>query len=604
MHTSMKTKVILFTLLSAAFMCGIALTTPNSRGANTNLTFTCNAVQNGSSVWYYGEEDQQVSFYATFSIEVYTGTKFNVTYNNWVTWNDSQEVYIEPSNHSRCSYTYTLLNSEISNNVTARCKISKMDSDPDFYTPDIIINTAIALNPANATNLNVALRPVGAVFITWSAAGTDNVELNHWEIYRSTDGINYGSAIAGAANLPPTTFQYTDIPPQDVPYYYRVVARDRAGHGSTPTDSLPITPDRTVPSLSRYEINATSYIATGSRMNQPFGGTMKFKLTLSESNLIGYIILKTIYNGYPFQKPYLLTYNATDDYYWVDIKTDPPVQADKLKPGVYDVVLNFTDGAGNNLLKVYTGQISIYEPNPVLDALLIIAPIAAVGVVVGYIATKKLKQRRIANMQKIDTKGGKRRRGEIYKGASDLGRASGDEAEEILAKRRRDTAAPESKRKGRQESRPAPAAAAAPSISSSGSRSAAPIKEKEEKFDTISATAGTKEIRAVEKAQTIDTGKKVGFLEGRITNLENVMSIAANLVEMIPDSPLCDKCSKPLNPSWSSCPWCLTSAQSDELEMKLAISGIDGKKLSSCPVCRAPLQPGWVKCPYCATRKA
>ncbi len=609
-------KIIILLLFSTTAIGVFLSRAPVSRAANTS--FTCNAA--GSGLQYYGESGQSVHFDAYFSSD-----EINVFVN--YTWDGS--IWSTYAASRAVGYTYWFTDFVLDKqgpNPNGTGSVNFCASGKSNITPSFTFDIAPALDPANATNVAVTAQAGGKVRITWSGGlfdygssgglAADNVELNHWEVYRRTSAyFDIKNDILGLTpvgdNIAPTMFQYTDTTPSDGLYFYTVVARDRADYISSlpPIDKkvpadLHVTSDRVAPAIQTYTMNSTSYLETNSHVNLPFGGILKVRFTFSENvvALTGKLIMSTTYNGNPIQVEYTLNRNETGQFLWIDIETQP-VGAEELRLGVYDVRLEFTDQVGNLYTKEYPDQISIYTPNPFLEALLWIAPIAAGAVVMGYVASKKIKQRRIANLQKVDTPGAKKRKGQIFKGASDLGRASGDEAEVILAKRKRAEAEAESKPKakakegGSRVGRETP-----PSLSSAALSSfeAAPVKA--ENFDTISATPSTKEVRALEKSQMIDPSKKVGFIESRVTNLENVMSIAVNLVEMIPEAPPCEKCGKPLNISWSSCPWCRVTAQSDELEMKLAISGMDGK-MNVCPTCRAPLNPAWSKCPYCATRK-
>jgi hypothetical protein len=255
----------------------------------------------------------------------------------------------------------------------------------------------------------------------------------------------------------------------------------------------------------------------------------------------------------------------------------------------------------------YLNQISLVAPpNPTLMIVLIVAAVAAGGIAISYVIVKQVQKRRSESEQNRKESGTRKRRGEIFQGASSLGRASGDEAEVILAKRRQGKVA-----KGKGTGSEAPPKEGAPKKSAPLPPSAASIREtgpeeakpkKEENFDTLDTRASAQQVRAVEKKIAIDVGKKVDFIEARITNIDNVVSMVADLVNRLPESIACDKCGEPLVEGWTECPWCIVKDREDELEMQMSIAGVDSGKGQTCPNCRATLHPSWAKCPYCATR--
>jgi fibronectin type 3 domain-containing protein len=90
---------------------------------------------------------------------------------------------------------------------------------------------------------------IGQVRLNWTAA-TDNVGVDHYDVFRSTtSGFTPGT---GNRIAQPTTTSYTDTAVSAGDYYYRVSAVDAAGNSSTPSTEVKgtATADTTPPTVS------------------------------------------------------------------------------------------------------------------------------------------------------------------------------------------------------------------------------------------------------------------------------------------------------------------------------------------------------------------
>jgi len=218
------------------------------------------------------------------------------------------------------------------------------------------------------------------------------------------------------------------------------------------------------------------------------------------------------------------------------------------------------------------------------------------------VAFRKIKGRRASGTPPAGLPVTKhKRKGEIYKGASALGKISGIEAE-LMARRQREPTAPDESREKSKKEREGRSKVRGIGPDREIDNIPASSTVVEEQFETISTRASAQEIKAAERKVSIDPAKKADFLQGRLANLENIMNIIVGLVEMVVEPGNCEKCGKPITPAWRECPWCRVAAQNDELELKMSISGIDPKKHTVCPTCRSPLDPTWSRCPYCVTK--
>lgn len=97
-------------------------------------------------------------------------------------------------------------------------------------------------DPTAPTGLTVTATGSDAT-LQWSAS-TDNIGVDHYEVYRGTSA---GFTISGSPIGEPTTTTYTDEGLDDGQWFYRVVAVDGAGNESAPSGAQGVTIDTSEP---------------------------------------------------------------------------------------------------------------------------------------------------------------------------------------------------------------------------------------------------------------------------------------------------------------------------------------------------------------------
>lgn len=249
----------------------------------------------------------------------------------------------------------------------------------------------------------------------------------------------------------------------------------------------------------------------------------------------------------------------------------------------------------NGQTVIYGNKIQIIDPPLDLGPILIILVVIIVAVVVGgggtFIVLKKK-----GNKQDVDFDSGdeiKKKRGEIYSGASQIGKSSG-----ILAEKKKMEA------KGEKPSyRPSLTTSTRPAITTpklSTTTPAAPAGgmnfiDDKKKFES------TMYLKQQETSMDLDT--RLNFLMSKSDSINQNVALFKFILESLPSEiHKCPKCKSIINPYWARCPYCEIKDSESELAMEQSMIAMEqGVRL--CPSCKNLIKPSWPDCPHCMVNK-
>ena len=231
--------------------------------------------------------------------------------------------------------------------------------------------------------------------------------------------------------------------------------------------------------------------------------------------------------------------------------------------------------------------ISEEADNTMIIVIILIVCIAA-GIGAGGLFIFKKKRSKTSEdleFSKVD-KASSKKRGEVFKGASSIGRRSGQIAE---TKTKKVTAGPSvlppvKDVKQGQENLKKP-------------KQMMPV-DSTFKFETNVATS-TAIVKDMELKMDLD--QKISFLTSKVdSTIQNVDIFKAILQQHDQEELVCPKCGKRGSRFWIACPYCEISEHDSELGLKQSVLGLQDVRF--CPKCNRIIKPSWIECPYCFVR--
>jgi len=237
--------------------------------------------------------------------------------------------------------------------------------------------------------------------------------------------------------------------------------------------------------------------------------------------------------------------------------------------------------------------------------IIIISIIGAVSVSALVVVKKKQAAKRedveFGEVDKMKSK----KKGEVYSGASSIGKRSGKIAE---TKKKSKTSALE--RSPDEESADLThfkhvkgafgVSTSSPEIKEKSTASAAKKQlmpaDTGFKFET-KASASAAIIKNMELKMDLDS--KVEFITSKIeSNLQNIEFFKAILAQHEQEELFCPDCNKKMSTYWIMCPYCEISEHDSELSLKASMLLL-GEDVKFCPDCKRLIKPNWIDCPFC-----
>ncbi len=262
-----------------------------------------------------------------------------------------------------------------------------------------------------------------------------------------------------------------------------------------------------------------------------------------------------------------------------------PASADK-----YSIILTTNTGIQNTIPSEIT--LSTGESFPIWLIFVIIG--AAAGVIVSslfVVKKKKASKQEDLEFGKVDGSKGKKK-GQVFKGASAIGKQSGKIAEAKTGKK-------EPKADSKADS-----GASIYTFKSDETPSSAPKREQTQmmpaspgfEFETRAST-GAAIMKSME--MQLDLDSKVNFTISKIESLlQNIQFFKAILLQQDQKEPRCPNCDKKMTNYWPTCPYCEIRDHDSELGLKQSMLSIS-TDIKFCPNCKRIIKPNWITCPFC-----
>jgi hypothetical protein len=456
------------------------------------------------------------------------------------------------------------------------------------------------------------------VELTYSNIFYDNVGIKNYQIARKSanDNIkisstNFVANIIGESST--TTFIDDTLAEDDTSkYYYGVRAIDHANQNS-PVKALDtkVSTDIIPPDVYTVVIRKGDQSLENNPNITPTG-TIEIVITTDSDcasvtaqliNQAGSII------PYEFELSKIGSSNA-----WSVIidATKPRGTGNPIQAGTYNLKLELTDDVGNVQPKQYDAVFTVVVENPGEEKDNILLYVG-IGIGVGALAlasiiiVKKKKYQSARTDSDVVMKDGpsKAKKGKIYKGASSIGKASGNEAE--LMQRRR-TATPEVEKKS--SSKPVPSAAAKMAKPTAFSTPATAknfntIPTSESDIDELLNDNKPTAMKMKQAESGVELTRKMEFLTSKMTSLDQNMALMNIILEqsstLTTPSKQCNKCGRDIPVSWQNCAFCFIDQNQTVISQKMKSVNPLGTPMM-CPVCRKILHPSWNKCPYCLNK--
>ncbi|MHA1732164.1 MAG: hypothetical protein ACTSU5_09475 [Promethearchaeota archaeon] len=586
---------------------------PEPKSSFSNLSFTCDAKPTGTTNSYEGERWEVLTLTSTWDETVTDASLFHDLSTGGYSWKE-EDLSISPGTTVTATIT---LNTTV-DDVDIHFKIRASNGVTLKETAVITVRVKFDEKPHfNVNDRALQLSQYrGSVTLQWPAA-VDNVGIKTYTVYRSmhefTAPTDSGVEILSDCVTGET---WTDTTGEgQTEYWYCVSGVDYTGNSTMSaasqyeqfTSIKSILIDTIPPAIDEFNINNTisvTSVAKDAKILIPRGYKTTFVINASEASTITMEINSSTlgraitFSENKWEKPYFNLFAY--EYEW---DTREATEQHQLLAGEYDLYITITDANGNPKTYAWPNAVQIGDPPVQIPWVTIIVVIAAVGGgAVGGVAVWKVRGKRQVNQEVQAIQ--RRRKGDVYKGASALGRSSGIEAESLRRKRLRrasDGAAKPTAGGGKKVPAPSPAK---PRGGGPTRSRPAPVKSstkspvKIEKIKPSEVTSYTKKVES-----SVDIGRRMDFLASKVTSLETVFAMATLLVEKIPDRPTCDECGRELAGAWEKCPWCIVEEKKDELGMKQSLQSL-GDTATQCPTCGRVLLPIWGgKCPYCLSKK-
>jgi RNA polymerase subunit RPABC4/transcription elongation factor Spt4 len=330
-------------------------------------------------------------------------------------------------------------------------------------------------------------------------------------------------------------------------------------------------------------VKITSPDAATGEYSYPVGAELNFEVTDS-----GYASVTIRLIGSKEYFDIQLTAGAKWIGNWKSINEDPPVTPDTY---LVKVIIDGTTTYDGIPSKIYfTG-----EAFPIWLIFVIIG--AAAGVAVSSLfVVKKKKASRVKDVEFGKVSKTKKKKSEVYKGASAIGKRSGQIAESVTGKI-----------ESTDVEKIDPSQASVYEFKSDRRTQVTKSDKKQLipadsgfKFET-KASSGAAIMKSME--MKLDLDSKVNFTISKVDSLlQNIGFFKAILEKQEQEELVCPTCDKKMTKFWAVCPFCEIRERDSELGLKQSIVSISGD-IRFCPNCKRIIKANWNTCPFCLVLK-
>jgi len=279
------------------------------------------------------------------------------------------------------------------------------------------------------------------------------------------------------------------------------------------------------------------------------------------------------------------------EYVW---DTQKPLASsdDPVLPDNYEVTVTIVKSDDSTQVFSLNEPIQIYSSTGLDVGIVIVIAIIICAVVVSSLIVVIKRRGKKEKIEFADAEKIKKKKSEIYSGASAIGKESGKLAEEKLM----ETKSPYELIKPKEEV----------ITSAIPLEPSAPIKPKVQEDFKFSLDSKKLPAAAVLKASemNIDLDKKVDFLTSKIDSVDQNVTFFKEILKRYPSEEyVCPICNSSVSKNWRKCPFCQIKEHADELGMKQAIFSVD-KQLRICTECKNLILAKWIDCPHCIVKKS
>ena len=294
---------------------------------------------------------------------------------------------------------------------------------------------------------------------------------------------------------------------------------------------------------------------------------------------------------------YTLNKSLVDGTFWMDwVTKNPKTGDDPVTPDTYTISLNVDGGATEECtpttIKIVT------QPLDLTIIIILVAIVGAVGVSAFVVVKKKGGSKKkegdleFGNVDKTQSK----KKGTVYKGASAIGKRSGQVAES-KTKSESKTAVlerPDADPTEKPHFKAIKGAFGVEKPKTSGSQ-LMPANDTF-KFETKAASSAAM-VKNMELK--LDLKSKINFTTSKVDSiLSNVEFFKAILLQQEQEELACPTCDRKATKYWVVCPFCEIQEHDSELGLQQSLFSIGGG-IRFCPICKRVIQPSWSECPYC-----
>jgi len=298
-------------------------------------------------------------------------------------------------------------------------------------------------------------------------------------------------------------------------------------------------------------------------------------------------------------RSWILDLELTADSWGVKWDTSEPTPGEEpVPPDTYKITLKI-DGKEQdcNPKEII---ISSKSDNSMLIVIILIIVIVAVLSISTLFIMKKKRASKASDLEfSTVEKAQPKKKGKVYKGASAIGRQSGQIAEAKYSKK---SVGPEVL----EPERPISVKTAKPKITKGKSLDITESKGKSLmppdtsfKFETKPATFVS---MMKEMEMKMDLSQKINFLIAKVeSTLQNVEFFKAILQQYEQEKLICPGCGREMSKYWNQCPYCAIKEYDSELGLKQSLLGFEDIRF--CPDCKRIIKPNWIECPFCFIKK-
>lgn len=288
-----------------------------------------------------------------------------------------------------------------------------------------------------------------------------------------------------------------------------------------------------------------------------------------------------------------LKFNRFTDIWSIKWDTGRPsdYDPDPVPAGTYDLtlIINYLAYESNPSEIVITT-----EGNPMLIVMLLIIIIGVVGAGGGLVFVKKRKSKADGLEFGTVDKTKKKKKGQIYSGASSIGKRSGSIAEDKVKSKTAALESDESKKSSIKSK-----------IGSKIKKSTAEAPKQMMPADsnfTFETTESKSTFMMKSMESSMDLENKVKFMISRTESVvQNVEFFKAILSQQQQTELVCPECERTMSGYWAECPYCKVEGD-EELALKYHVLEISDE-VRFCPSCKRLIKPNWIECPICFLRE-